>query len=84
MRRELTLENLKLHKNGRRIHAAWHHDLQRLVADCQDRPADDRTRELHLILRMSPVLDEDGIDCEDVHLDFEVKAKVPSRQIRGD
>lgn len=52
--------------------------LQKLSADCLNRPADDTARTMNVEFSFTPVLDPDSGDCETAKLRINVKSKVPT------
>lgn len=61
-----------------RIREAFEKELKRAEADCKDRPALKKPREVVLVAVLVPVLGHDG-ECESVDVRFEIQAKVPRR-----
>jgi hypothetical protein len=77
-RRELKLENLPLIDGGR-IAEAFNQGLNRLAADCADRPGDERARTLTLQASLVPCLDDEG-QYEDAKIQFQVCETIPKRK----
>lgn len=72
-----SLRNLDLGKASTMFDLA----LGRLAADCLDRPADDRPREVTLKLIVKPLVDPDG-SCSSVDLQIKVNSKIPEHQTK--
>lgn len=68
------------------LDAAFETELKRVVADCQDRPMDDRSRQVGIIFTVSPVAGAAGmsnggvVTCDQVAIEVEVTSKVPTRR----
>lgn len=78
MYHEFNLENLgKL--DGGRVAIAWQQALERIAADCSDRPGVGKARKLSLELDVKPDCDENGF-CDTISVAFSVKESMPSRQ----
>lgn len=81
----LTLATIKELDFGK-IQAAFDAALSRCVADCEDRPKEQKPREVTMKFRMVPKIDDtkDGtsIDCEGVLLACEIIDNVPKRRTR--
>lgn len=77
--KELTLENLKDLDYGK-ASLTFDKALRRAVADCLDRPGDNRARTVSLELKLSPVSDVVGstISCEGAKGVFKVKCSIPN------
>ena len=76
----LTLESLNDLDDGR-VAVAFMLELKRAVADCMDRPGDKNAREVSLVLKLAPVVADDG-QCDSAHGEFQIKSKVPTRKSR--
>lgn len=67
--------------DGGRVAVAFAQALQRAVADCEDRPGEEKARKVMLQMELSPVVDEEG-NCEGVNTAFQIKDNVPTRKSR--
>lgn len=76
--RQVTLADLAKMDDGR-LAKAFDQELKRIALDCEDRPADDRTRKLTLQLEVVPVLEDDGT-CSELKMKAQFKSTVPTRQ----
>lgn len=81
----MTLEKFSLETiaemDGGRIRAAFQQALQRLEADCKDRPALKKQRELSLVMCMTPV--PEGTDLDSVNVTFKIKESIPKRESKS-
>lgn len=75
---QLTLGSLQELDDGRVV-KAFEHELKRAVQDCQDRPGDKNAREVTMVLKLTPIVDEAGM-CEETNGEFHIKSKVPQRK----
>ena len=75
MLHELSLDTMKHAAQGK-VDAAVGHHLKRAAEDCYDRPGCDAAREVAILIKIKPVVDQDGM-CESVNTEFEVSSKVP-------
>ncbi len=82
-REQLKLENLAKLDFGK-IPAAFDAEVLRCVADCKDRPLDDKPRKVSLTFNLWPKADVDGtgVVCQDVDVECEVTSTVPKRRTR--
>ncbi|MDD4888300.1 MAG: hypothetical protein PHU85_00075 [Phycisphaerae bacterium] len=78
MLRFLTLEELRNLDSGR-VATAFEQAMKRIVADCEDRPGEERPRKLELSAEITPVCGEDG-KCEGVRGKFQIRDKIPTRR----
>lgn len=76
---ELNLQSLMESLDGGRISEAFQHELRRCIADCDDRPGDDKDRVVTLQFKMSPICDDRG-HCDEVKGKFHVSSTVPKRR----
>jgi len=76
---ELNLKTLFENLDGGRVSAAFQHELQRCIADCNDRPGEEKNRTVTLKFNVSPVCDESGL-CEEIKGKFHVASSVPQRR----
>jgi hypothetical protein len=81
MLRQITIETLAFADDGR-IKAAVDLHLKKLLADCVDRPGSDACRTLTLELFVTPTLDPDTMQCDDVNIEFQIGSKVPKHRSR--
>jgi hypothetical protein len=81
MLRPLTFENIAEIDAGK-IKVAFEQHLQKLVADCAERPGNETARTLSLQLNVVPVIDPDNGNCDDVNIEFEIGSKVPKHRSR--
>lgn len=63
--------------DGGRIRASFEQHMQRLQADCRDRPSLTDKRTLTLTLSFTPVADPEARDMESCDVRFELKSTVP-------
>lgn len=80
--RELTLAALMEELDGGRIHEAFMAELRRVALDCEDRPADGKTRKVTLELHVEPVTDEHG-QLDSLSGKFHVTSSVPKRRSKS-
>lgn len=75
---KFVLGNLPLLENGL-ISTAFDGELKRLVKDCDERPLDEKPRELTLKLKLTPKPDKNGRNpvCDEVEVECEISGKVP-------
>lgn len=77
------LQNLSLETlasmDGGRIGTAMTHALKRIAADMDDRPGDDRPRNVTLEVAAIPVVAEDGL-IDGAKLQVQVKESLPTRK----
>lgn len=67
--------------DGGRIKTAFEQALQRLESDCKDRPGVKRSRQLQLVLDLTPVAD--GGDLDSVNVTFKIKESIPKRESKA-
>lgn len=77
---QLNVENLAELQGGR-VKLALENEIRRAVADCEDRASDNTEREVHLVMKFKPVVDDRG-GLEQVLGQFFVKGKVPVRKTK--
>lgn len=77
--KQMSLESLNSLDDGR-VSMAFLHELKRAVADCMDRPGDKTAREVSLVFKLKPIIDESTGQCDMVNGDFKIKSKVPERK----
>lgn len=65
--------------DGGRIKEAWEREMKRMREDCQDRPALNKPRQVHIVTSLVPVCGEDGT-LESVKVAFDIDHKMPKRQ----
>jgi hypothetical protein len=65
--------------DGGRVSVAFAQALARAVADCEDRPGEDKARKILLQMEIVPVKDEEG-RCDGVTAAFQVKDNIPTRK----
>lgn len=68
--------------DGGRIGIAFQQELKRVVADCEDRPADNKPRTVTLTLAVVPVPTTDGtvVTLDSISAKFQVSSSVPKRR----
>ena len=68
--------------DGGRIGIAFQHELKRVVADCEDRPADTKPRTVTLTMQIVPVPTTDGtvVTLDSIAAKFQVASSVPKRR----
>ncbi len=77
---ELSLDSL-LALDGGRVAVAWQQALLRAVADCEDRPAEEKPRVINLQAEIVPVTDENDVHIVDsVSIKFQIKETIPTRK----
>lgn len=74
----LTLDALR-ELDGGRVATAFQEAMKRIVADCEDRPGEERPRKLSLEATFVPQMGEDG-NCSGVGVEFQVKDTIPNRR----
>lgn len=63
--------------------AATFNKLLKIAAmDCDDRPADDKAREVTLKVVMTPIFDANTRDCDGIEVDFQCGGKSPAHRSR--
>lgn len=67
--------------DGGRIEEALEQCLQRLIADCEDRPAVAKARTLSFKMTMVPTMDDAG-DLDTIKVTFSADDKLPGRSTR--
>lgn len=77
---KLTLDSLRKLDLGK-ASTMFDMAISRLAADCLDRPADDRPREVTMKLIIKPYVDPDG-SCSNVDLQIKVTSKIPEHQTK--
>lgn len=75
----LTLSSIKDLDDGI-VAKAFDHELRRAVADCMDRPGDDKARKVQLTVILEPVMNTNSRDAEDVNVEFEASSAIPKRK----
>lgn len=65
--------------DGGRINVAFAQALARVIADCDDRPGDDKARTVTLTLEVKPVLDASGV-CDDAKVQVIISDSIPKRK----
>lgn len=80
---KFTLENLKLLDFGK-IGVAFETELQHVVRDCGDRPADDRPRSIKIEFKIAPVFEpeNDKTHAEEVKVGCEITSTLPKRRTK--
>ena len=76
---ELTLASLMEKLDGGRVAMAFQAELKRCIADCDDRPGDDKDRKVVIELKLNPITDEQG-HLQEVKGKFHIKSSVPNRR----
>jgi hypothetical protein len=79
---ELNLASLMEQLDGGRINEAFMSELKRVALDCEDRPADNKTRKVSLELQIEPVCDEQG-QLDSLSGKFHVTSTVPKRRSKS-
>lgn len=79
---ELTLRELMEDLDGGRVGAAFMQELRRVVADMEDRPTDDKERQVVLTAKFEPISDDSG-HLDEVRGKFHVTSKVPNRRSKA-
>lgn len=80
MLHEVKLDTLQ-HAAGGTIDAAFAHHVKRVSEDCYDRPGCVTAREVSVLVKITPVIDEAGL-CETTKMEVEVSSKVPKHVSR--
>ena len=80
MLHEVKLETLQ-HAASGTVDAAFASHIKRVSEDCYDRPGCANPREVSLLVKVTPVIDEGGM-CETVKMEIEVSSKVPKHVSR--
>lgn len=66
-----------------RIGAAFNLELERVVKDCMDRPADNRARSVTIGFKLRPSSNSlEVIDCDNVLVECEITGAVPKRRTK--
>lgn len=78
---ELDFQSLS-HLDGGKINAAFRKHLERASYDCQDRPGDNKPRQVVVEVTFQPVTEQDG-DCSEAKWDVRIKSKVPPHQSKA-
>jgi hypothetical protein len=73
---ELNLQTLMEGLDNGRVGTAFQQQLRRVIADCQDRPGDDKERRVILEFKCVPICDDDG-GLDEVKGKFHVTSTVP-------
>lgn len=76
---ELSLDAIAKIDDGR-VAAAFNDLLKTVIADCINRPADDRARGITLKVALRPALDEETGDCYLVTTEFDMATTIPNRR----
>lgn len=79
--KELTLTQL-ISLDGGRVTEAWKQALERILADCEDRPGVDKARSVTLSFSCVPSMDEQG-RVESVSGVFDVRDAIPKRSSKA-
>lgn len=77
--KQLTLKSLADLDNGK-IAAAFAIHAKKITDDCIDRPGSKAVREITLKAMITPSLDPDTGECDDVNIEFEIGSKVPKHR----
>lgn len=77
----LTLETLK-DLDSAKTNAIFNAHLKRCVADCHDRPADEKPRKVVMEVTLTPVLDKVTMDCEEVQVQIHVTDSIPKHRTK--
>lgn len=56
--------------------------LRKVTDDCQDRPGSDAARRVTIDLYITPSVDPETGQCDDVNIEFEVGSKVPKHRTK--
>lgn len=80
---KFTLENLKDLGYGI-VNEAFAKEMTLLAKDCEDRPLEEKSRNLTLVFKLTPKVDTSGntAHCDGVHLEVEIAGKTPVRRTR--
>lgn len=78
---ELTLKSLA-ELDGGKIGKAFAIHARKLTDDCIDRPGSKAPRKLTIDLIVTPVLDPNTGECDDVNVEAEIGSKVPKHRSR--
>ncbi|MHB8953526.1 MAG: hypothetical protein ACYC4U_11200 [Pirellulaceae bacterium] len=79
---ELNLSSLMEQLDGGRINEAFMAELRRVALDCEDRPADSKTRKVSLELQIEPIVDDQG-QLDSLSGKFHVTSSVPKRRSKS-
>ena len=79
---ELNLASLMEQLDGGRINEAFMAELRRVAMDCEDRPADGKTRKVSLELFVEPICDDQG-GLDSLKGKFHVTSSVPKRRSKS-
>lgn len=79
---KFTLDNLRLLDFGR-IGVAFNTELERVVHDCMDRPAEDKARSVIIRFNFAPLNSSPGAsDCDQVKVECEIASSIPKRRTK--
>lgn len=70
------LKSLMDSLDGGRTGVAFMQQLQRVIADCEDRPMDDKERKVTLEFKCIPIVEPNGT-CDEIKGKFHVTSSVP-------
>lgn len=79
---ELNLKTLLENLDGGRVAQAFQADLRHCINDMEDRPGDDKDRTVTLVLKLTPVIDDEG-HLDEVKGKFQTASKVPNRRSKA-
>lgn len=79
---ELTLNALMEQLDDGRVGIAFQEQLRRVIADCENRPADNKERVVRLEFKCYPVPDSKMQVCDEVKGKFNVTSSVPKMRSR--
>lgn len=80
MLHEVKLDTLQ-HAASGTVDAAFAAHIKRVSEDCYDRPGCVSAREVQLLVKVTPCIDDNGL-CETTKMEIEVSSKVPKHVSR--
>lgn len=78
---DFTLDNLR-HLDFGVIQVAFQKELERCVADCCDRPADDTARQVQIKFLLRPDCQPGVADCDHITVECEIAGAIPKRRTK--
>lgn len=81
MLKKLTLKQCA-NLDGGKVAAAFALHSKKIVQDCMDRPGSDAVRKITMEFLVTPSLDPDTGECDDVNVEVEIGSKVPKHRSR--
>lgn len=78
---KFTLENLHQINNGV-LAVAFEREMQRIIADCQDRPSLDKARSVSIVFEVTPLPDQHSptVNADEITVQVAVHSAIPKRK----